>query len=529
MAVVDKKSGPGLIEILKDMALVVSGALLFSLSFPNFLHSGGFFFLAWVSLVPLFLLIRRAGFVRVMIYGPVYGFLTYALHNYWLLGFNPTAFLIVPTIYAGWFFLLFPCLKLADLAFPKGGWLIQILLFLAYETLRTKGFLAYSYGILGYSQYPLWPLIGIADLGGVLPVSALVILPSAYIPVLLRERKNPRFRRKLVPVAVWLAAVLVSVVYGLAAKVDYSASPMWRPALVQHNVNAWLSGIPVYRKSFSVLKKLSNEALENKPDIIIWSETAFVPAVEWHYRYRQEREKFELVSELLDYLQDNSGTPFLIGNNDAIKTEGRRTDYNAALLFRGNRITGRYHKIHLVPFTEHFPYGRWLPGLERKILETGATFYGKGREYRVFENGPVRFSPMICYEDTFGYLSRNFVNAGADVLVNLTNDAWSPEAACCYQHALMARFRSVENRRSMVRSTTGGLTCVIDPNGRILASLEPFSEGVLLAGVPVYTGRKTLYTRWGDWPEYLIIPSSLVMMALSVIRLMKRRKENRHD
>lgn len=525
MVNVIKTDKPGIADVAVDLLHIMAAAVLFSLSFPNMLSVRGFFPIAWIALLPLFLLVRRIGPVRSVVYAPLIGLMTYALHNFWLLTFNPLAFMVVCLIYSGWFLFHVPCLKLADMAFPRYGWLIQGLFFLAYEALRTKGFLGYSYGILGYSQYLFRPLIGISDLGGVSLVSALVLFPSLFLSHLWHERRNPLNRRLLVPGAVWGVLVLSALVYGTVSRVDYTASPRWRPALIQHNVNAWMSGMPVYRKAFQSLCRLSDEALAESPDMIIWSETAFVPAVEWHNRYRFERDKAHLVAELLEYLEKRKDTPFLIGNNDAFRRNGERLDYNAALLFYGRSIKDRYHKNHLVPFTEHFPPGKFFPRIEQAILDTGVTFYEKGEERTVFHSGDLRFSVLICYEDTFGYLSRDFVRRGAEVLVNLTNDSWSDSPVCSRQHTVMAIFRAVENRRSMVRATNGGLTCVIDPNGRIIASLEPFTEDYLIGDVPVWTGRTTLYSRLGDWPDYLILPLSAFLLIWGAIRLIRKRKE----
>ena len=122
----------------------------------------------------------------------------------------------------------------------------------------------------------------------------------------------------------------------------------------------------------------------------------------------------------------------------------------------------------------------------------------------MFEAGDVRFSTPICFEDTFPYLNREFIRHGAQVLVNMTNDAWSQAVACEMQHMSIAAFRALENKRTLVRSTNGGITCVIDPNGRISDMLPPFTEDYLIADVPVYTATQTLYTRWGDWFAFLV-------------------------
>ncbi|RKX83927.1 MAG: apolipoprotein N-acyltransferase, partial [Spirochaetes bacterium] len=147
----------------------------------------------------------------------------------------------------------------------------------------------------------------------------------------------------------------------------------------------------------------------------------------------------------------------------------------------------------------------------------------KGKKYTVFNADGVKFSTPICFEDTFGNLCRNFVKRGADIIVNMTNDSWSYSVAAEMQHMNMAVFRAVENKRTVVRSTNGGITCSIDPNGKILHFLKPFTESYLISSVPVYNGRETLYTRWGDWFAILIVILASCGVVLSLLRLFRKK------
>lgn len=518
---------------------------MFALGFPNFIADWGFAPFAWISLIPVVILIRRLPWWASPIWGAFYGYATYALFNFWLATFNPVSFVLVPTIYAGWFFLVFPLLTLADRAFSRYGWLAQLLIWIAFDVVRTKGFIGYAYGVIGYSQYGWRSLIAIADIFGVMGVSLLVAYPSFLIGGYLLESGFGSIDNGLKPVAgwkkpdrswlvsagVWAALMLAANIYGVAMKVDYSETEKWRPALVQHNVNTWLSGIEAWRTALDALLEESEEAMAEDPDALIWSETSFVPAIEWHLKYRKDRDRVELINTLKDFLKDMD-IPVILGNNDAIQDAGKRVEYNAVLLFDKEEIAEKYRKIHLVPFSEHFPYAKIFPRLMDYIQSQGTPLYGEGDVYTVFDlgkwDGPS-VSSLICFEDIFGYLARDFVREGAEVLVNVSNDSWSPEPACAIQHQNMAIFRAVENRRSMVRATTSGLTCVIDPNGKTTAKLEPFTQGYLIAEVPVYTGRTTIYTRFGDWFEKLLIILAVPMLAtaavLQVMRQARRRKE----
>ncbi|PIE04402.1 MAG: apolipoprotein N-acyltransferase, partial [Spirochaetales bacterium] len=542
-------------DALINAALLLAGVLLFALGFPSFIADWGLAPFAWISLIPVVLLIRRIPWWSSPLWGAVYGYAAYTLFNFWLATFNPVGFVLVPGIYAVWFFMLFPLLFLADRAFPRYGWAAQLMVWLAFEVMRTKGFLGYSYGIIGYSQYGWRSLIAIADIFGVLGVSLLVAWPSFMIGGWLLERNLFPWkhgeksavqnmpgrlfpRRWAVPAGIWAVLMLAANIYGVVSKVDYSDSPTWRPALIQHNVNTWLSGMDAWETALDSLLEESQAALndkDGKPDAIIWSETAFVPAIEWHLKYRRERAKVNLIHRFQDFAE-NLDIPLIMGNNDAVMDAGKRREYNAVLLFDGKDIVDKYRKLHLVPFGEHFPYADIFPRLMKYIQSQGTPLYHKGTEYRVFNlpetgSGPQgrgpKVSPLICFEDTFGYLARNFIREGAEVLVNVSNDSWSPEPACSIQHQNMAVFRAVENRRSMVRATTAGLTCVIDPNGRTLARLEPFTKGYLIAEVPVYSGRQTLYNRYGDWFEKVLVLLGLVtVLGGAVLLLMRRTKNN---
>lgn len=507
------------LNIVFEVLLLSLGALLFALSFPSFLDRWGLFPLAYISIIPVFIVVHRVGYIKAVLYGAFFGYLSYSLFNFWLATFDPMAFIVVPLIYASYFMVLFPVLKLADSLFPKKGFILQVLLWISYEYLRTKGFLGYSYGVIGYSQYNFLSLIGIADITGVAGVSLIVIIPSVLIGNALKngiQHFKENWRDWIRPSVVWIGLFILFNVYGMMTKVDYSESPTWRPALIQHNINSWRSGIEVFEEALDKLLELSNEALKEKPDALIWSETAFVPSIEYYKRTRSDRRRVELVQKLFDFM-DSTDVPLFLGNNDLFFYGNKRVNYNSVFQYVDGELQGKYYKTHLVPFTEHFPYENIFPRLYKKILDLKVNFYGQGDQYTLFEQDGYKLAPLICFEDTFGYLSREFVRKGGDILMNLSNDSWSTEYASNIQHMGIAVFRTVENRRTLIRSTTGGYTTVIDPNGKRIAELEPFTEGFLVKDVPVYTDKKTIYTRWGDWLDVTAIILSIIMLLSGII------------
>ena len=127
-------------------------------------------------------------------------------------------------------------------------------------------------------------------------------------------------------------------------------------------------------------------------------------------------------------------------------------------------------------------------------------------------------SPLICYEDIITGPARESVQNGAELLVNLTNDAWFGDSIAPYQHNLIASFRSIENRRYLVRSTNTGLTAIIDPYGRSVSTLPAYADGTLLAQVRLMS-YKSVYTKYlGDWPWWgLSIVILLISLSGSII------------
>jgi apolipoprotein N-acyltransferase len=468
--------------------------------------------------------------IKAPLYGLYFGVLSYALFNYWLASFHPLTIFIIPLLYAFYYLILFPVMKLAIILFPRRNYLLLAVIWVAYEYLRTKGFLGYSYGVIGYSQYLITPLVRLSSLTGVWGVSFLVVLPSSFIGFVIAREKvglSGFFMKYRKNIAIFLIILTTVFIWGTVSRVDYSSSEIWKVAMIQQNIDPWQGGIKTYAESLKRLIRQSDKALKENPDIVVWSETSFVPAIEWHTKYRTDHETFKLVKKLKNYLAEQD-TPFVIGNDDGqlgSDEEGnlKRIDYNATLLFEGGELTERYRKTHLVPFTEHFPYKNQLPWMYSLLEKFDTHFWEKGNKYTVFENRGIKFSTPVCFEDTFGYLSRKFINRGADVIVNMTNDSWSGSVASEVQHMMHAVFRAAENRRSVIRSTNGGITCVIDPNGKIIGRIDPFVESYLIADVPVYKRSGTVYTAYGDWFGVLSLIISLIFLAVGLIISAKKK------
>jgi apolipoprotein N-acyltransferase len=216
---------------------------------------------------------------------------------------------------------------------------------------------------------------------------------------------------------------------------------------------------------------------------MVWPETA-VP-----FFLRREPE----LGARVRALAAATGVPMLVGSPD-LGADGLL--YNSAFLIgTDGRLMGRYDKRHLVPFGEYVPLQRVFFFLDK--LVTGIGDFGRGGSATVFVGDSGRFSVMICYEVIFPAEVRGFTRAGAQFLVNITNDAWFGRSGAPYQHLAMAAIRAVENGSYLIRAANTGVTAIIAPTGEILGQTPIFTEATLTGTIRLRQ-RHTPYVRYGD-------------------------------
>jgi apolipoprotein N-acyltransferase len=488
------------------LPLSLASAAAYALTFPSFAVRDGLPILAYVCLIPLFLALRASPPGWGIFYGTAFGVVQTMLTNYWLGTFNlvslqftavVTAIEYVPFLWAS-LFLHRRSGRLGFLVFPA-AWTL-------FDFLRSQGFLGYPWGMLGTSQYALIPLIQIASVTGVWGLTFLVVLFNEAVTQALLAAARRKPLRLEVPLT--LAAVFaVTLAWGglriLSARQPPGPAPgrSVRISVVQQDADPRKDD---YRTDFQTLQRLTATVLPDRPDLVVWSETAFVPNIRrWSKEDPQTEPLAALVRDFLAY-QKTIGTWLLTGNDDYELISGpageERLDYNASVLFspEGRRVE-TYHKIHLVPFTEYFPFKKQLPGLYNLLLSFDVYLWEPGKSLVVFRHPLLSFSTPICFEDVFPADVRAFVRAGAEVIINLTNDYWSLTEAEAMQHAVNALFRAVENGRPLIRAAASGLTCAVDPLGRITTRAPIYEEAALTVDVPIPAARQTPYTRFGDW------------------------------
>ncbi|NOY09128.1 MAG: apolipoprotein N-acyltransferase [Spirochaetes bacterium] len=524
-----------------NFLLVLFSSILFPLALPNELFPYGNWLIGLFSLSPLFIALALTdSFKSAAVIGAVFGALTSLLTNYWLmffkefsiwtLGGTTLAYAVFNTLLA---LFLYGAVKYK----PQYRPFLLAICWAVYEYFKSTGFLGYPWGLIAYPVNTVIPMIQFVDITGIWGLSFIMALINSIIAEIILYNfyfKKPHtdinrtiyfkiFNIKTEPVysSLIFTIILIAAVFSygyIKIKQNIPFEKKLKVLLVQQNTDSWMFNGE--RKSILINEKLTRKGIEEggtKPDIVVWSETSLMhPAV----GYGNFFENYPKENPLLPFIR-RENTYFLIGAPILLKPEYSKKSkrpliraMNAVVLFNpeGN-VVKYYGKQHPVPFAESIPFWDvpWVREFFRRFIGI-QNVWVMGKSYTIFNlplrNGStVKFGTPICFEDAFSPLIRTFVKGGAELLINLTNDSWSKTVSSETQHFVAAKFRSVENKRVLIRSTTAGVTSIIDPWGRELKSIPLFKEGYLSYTVPVYKTKSfTFYTRYGDYfPRILMI------------------------
>ncbi len=401
---------------------------------------------------------------------------------------------LYPAIFSG----LTTCLRGSrlDLVFMTGFWV-------GLEYIRSKLLTGFPWCFLGHTQYEHLYVIQIADICGVYGLSFLIILANGIIYWLLfmqNERRSSLIK--------WQVLIVFLIAGGTFAYAHYRLSEAGSSkmsgqsvniVIVQGNIDQSVKWEPAYQeKTMAKYLRLTRSVLDFGPDLIVWPETA-LPF------FFQDNVKF---SPSVLSLAMESGAPLVFGSPAYKRVSGITRYYNRAyLLTPDDRPITYYDKVHLVPFGEYVPLGRFLAFVNRLVPAAGD--FDVGGKVAPLKHEGLSAGILICFEVIFPELARAHARKGANILVNLTNDAWFGMTSAPYQHLSMAVFRSVENRLPTIRAANTGFSAFISPRGEIRAQSDLFTEAVLKAPVDISGSTLPFYTRYGNIFAVLLLFVSL--------------------
>lgn len=491
---------------------ILSGILLV-LSFPKI----DFYILAWVALVPLLVFLydaaynkdKWAAFRAGFIFGIVYFFGTifwiyHSINNYGSIPFIPSLLIVLlfclylslyPAIFS---FLYSSYIRNTDLPVL----LVAPVFWTVLEFIRSYALTGFPWSSLGYSQYKFLAFIQAADLTGVYGVSFLLVaINGAFADaILLKKRKAKRPLYPLFPTISGFVLLFIALIttfsYGIYRLHQKRDAANIKAVIVQGNIEQDMKWDPSYQNDvINTYKELSVTAAVERPEIIVWPETA-VP-----FLFGKDK---AFTDDLLTF-QKQLNSYLLFGSvlEKELKAESKKMakqySNSALLLDKNGNLSYVYDKIHLVPFGEYVPLRTLLFFIDKLVVGIGD--YVPGDSYIKAVTPFGSFGTLICYEIIFPGLVRKFFVKGGDFIVAITNDAWFGKTHGPYQHFSMAVFRAIENRKPLIRAANTGISGFIDSSGRITASSPLFEKAFLVGNIK--TDRTlTPYTKYGDIFSY---------------------------
>ena len=342
------------------------------------------------------------------------------------------------------------------------GWgvMLSFGLWATLEVLRNVLLTGFSWLTLSSALAP-WPqVLGLAAWIGGFGLSGIIV--SAVYALIFCTRF-----RKLWAVALVIICILPWVLHRSDPPQNLASA-----ALIQGNIDQNQKWEPELQAAIlDAYLDLTRQAASHQPDILIWPETA----MPFYYQ-----DGGTLPTQVTDTVRD-LGLP-LVAGAPAYSLPAHGSEYilhNRAYLFNKNaQVLSWYDKEHLVPFGEYVPLGRWLPFISK--LVPGAYEFGPGHDQLPLVTAGLTMGMLICYEAIFPELAQNQVAKGANVLVNISNDAWFGRSSAPLQHLHLAVLRAVEQNRFLLRATNTGISALIDPQGYIRTQGPSFVPSILL-------------------------------------------------
>lgn len=484
---------------------LLSAVLLIAL-YPSI----NFGFLAWICLVPFFLAIDKTCSRRqAALAGLVTGLLFYSVSLFWL----------TEVAWIGWIFifLLETCFFILFGVFAYEGKKIQNLFlrvvwvcssWTVLEWVRSEmPIFGFGWNLLAYSQADHPWVRQTANTVGAYGLGFVIVWVNATLNEIIFDlRKRPEAGSRVESQRLIHTGVLLILMSGIVSHGIYHSkrlthhTKILKVAVIQGNIPQSVKWQPMAKDEIiEAHLKLTEEAVKDKPDLIVWPEAAFPGYF-----------NTGLLSQPIKEMAARLGTPLLLGSPHS---EDEETAYNSAYLVNQKGIVeARYDKQFLVPFGEYVPLRLIFRWLEPIAYSMGVSNFSAGTKPTVFpfKDASVPFSVLICFEDLFPYLVHQFKAAGAKFLIVITNDAWFGQSAVPYQHLQASIFRAVENGTPIVRAANTGISAFISPKGEVTEQVRSqdgrdiFVSGFKTATISIPES-ETLFTQFGFLFPYLIL------------------------
>jgi apolipoprotein N-acyltransferase len=506
--------------------------------------------LAWVCVIPFWLGLRGRKDKGVFWLGCLFGYSFFFISLFWLRSILfPVPFLLAllwSPLFGFWawfsrkmyFYLAFPNPETAIVTSPRSTFILSwkkmlplvfasASLWTFLEWLRFWLMTGFPWNQLGVSQAYNLTLLPIASFFGILGISFIIILVNLSLALAIEVKWIERTHK--FPWQTPLFSLLLSslIIIGCNVyKVDYKADTSFRASLIQGYFfpdRTRQMTEDEYFEYFQTYRNLSLAEISQKPDLILWPETALPASFKGNSYYQK----------IVQNVTSKANAPMLLGSSHRENVNGKMTIYNTAFLTdeKGTEVD-RYYKSHLVPYGEYTPMKDILPEALWNILDKTIAMgnLGRGDQFNVMEfREDIFMGVNICFEDVFPDVSRKLVRNGANLLVTLTNDSWYLQTSGGAQHTAHSVFRAVENGLPLLRCGTTCESCLILPSGEIThlvtgANGERIARGATTIDVPVSRNfTPTFYYKHPYFFSGLIILATFIAFLVTGLHFYKRK------
>jgi apolipoprotein N-acyltransferase len=510
---------------IKLLLSLFSAGLLITSFYDNFS------FLVWFALIPYFLLISSCNLRWSVFFSWLTGIFFFAGVTYWFTAYS--------------FVFWFPILGIMSISFIVFGIafyfvyskikspVLRVMLissiWAAVEFFRHRTFLAFPWGVLGYSQHNYLPVMQISKLTGILGVSILVVLFNLCVTELLISRKTKI--KVIIPAICIAAAVIVNFTAGGAylflgggkysslhgsnsqsSNAGSYAGNRINVALVQPNITFEAkfdtdTDVLIPQKTGAAGKYFkAGTELVVFPESVIWGAI--------------ERDKNKSFYEWVKNTAKNENLYFIMGQ---ILWDEQENYYNAVQLYTPDlQILGRYNKMHPLPCAEYMPYPKALGFLSfMNIAKLNIT---PVKQFVLIDYpGKGKIGANICFESTLPIISRTFRKMGEDVLFTFTDTAGFKDSEAARYHLVFSQVRAIENNSFMVHSGNNGISAIIDSNGKILVQTSLVKKEVIYGTVYLNTN-KSFYSRFGELIIYIYFALTFIYLLVYIIQRKRDRR-----
>ena len=499
-------------KFYKRLILILLSAALMAASFNDKIS-----FIAWLSLIPYFIVISKSNLKTSIFFSWLTGIIFFAGVTYWFTNYSYTFWIpilgllsIFFIFYGIIFWLIYSKIK-----WPVLRVLMISSIWIAVEFLRHRSFLAFPWGVMGYSQHNYLPVMQVSKLTGVLGVSLLIVLFNLCVAEIViyfiykQSFKSQAMFSFIIIALLALSNAIFGYIYIKAMDSRYSGEKL-NIAIVQPNISfddkfETGTGVLIPDKTGDDGRYfLEDTDLVIFPESVIWGDISLERNKEFHDWVKNTAQKENLF--------------FLMGQ---ILWNEKQEYYNTVQLYNPElKILGRYNKMHPLPCAEYMPYPKALGFLSfMNIAKLNIT---PANRYILIEYpGKGNIGSNICFESTLQIISRTYRKLGANVLLTLTDTAGFKNSSVAWYHLIFSRVRAIENNSFMIHSGNNGISAIIDSYGMILNRTDLLKKDVIYGSV-YFNSNRSFYSMHGELIIYFYYGISFFILLLYLVKNSKK-------